>query len=160
MCCTPRALFSCGSRSQKPGCVWRDTKLLESNHVTLLSSSTSSSRTSTQQSASGLGPADPSQARLGVVPREGHKLGSFRPGEQPTSSSRRRTLSSHDVVADGRVTRSWRFTYRRFPQLPRQVRERVLHFAQGFAPMLEKAKQWDAQGIPPSAWYSLLLPEG
>ena len=118
MCCTPRALFSCGSRSQKPGCVWRDTKLLESNHVTLLSSSTSSSRTSTQQSASGLGPADPSQARLGVVPREGHKLGSFRPGEQPTSSSRRRTLSSHDVVADGRVTRSWRFTYRGSPSCP------------------------------------------
>ena len=108
-------------------------------------------------------------ARLGITPHEGEKaldLGSFRPGgatyllqqtEDSELTRRRGRWASHKVM-EIYLQEVASITF--YPRLPLPVREQVLRFAQGFRPMLEKAKQWDAQGIPPTAWYSLLLAEG
>ena len=108
-------------------------------------------------------------ARLGITPHEGEKaldLGSFRPGgatyllqqtEDSELTRRRGRWASHKVM-EIYLQEVASITF--YPRLPLPVREQVLRFAQGFRPMLEKAKQWDAQGIPSTAWYSLLLAEG
>ncbi|CAE7571859.1 unnamed protein product, partial [Symbiodinium necroappetens] len=108
-------------------------------------------------------------ARLGITPREGEKaldLGSFRPGgatyllqqtEDLELTRRRGRWASHKVM-EIYLQEVASITF--YPQLPLPVREQVLRFAQGFRPTLAKAKQWEARGIPPTAWYSLLLAEG
>ena len=116
----------------------------------------------------------PSFLRLGIRPQEGTKalhLGSFRPGgatyllqqtEDSELTRRRGRWASHKVME---IYLQEVASITLFPQLPQPVREHVLSLLRLFRrkslPLtLTKVRQWDAQGIPSSAWYSLLLAEG